>query len=254
MNENLNLNIKIEKAQPLDIVKLSQAFISLNDLVKEYVKQDIGADDTIIRLENVKEGSDIFELVVIGASLFPVADYINSINAFFDFFKNLKSINAKSVDEIKSNEFLSKANTKRIKDVLNIAQKDTNTSFSISFNNCSFSITADNVGSYTDGVKTIEKIKDFDNDVKSFYENVLIRMQMVKDSPKVVKDKAYCDEILKGYAVSCEVTDPEAKKEILNDPFNNYFLVDLHTHTIDGKIRLYRVIKLHSIIPKDKDE
>ncbi|KEA46551.1 hypothetical protein CR66_01550 [Campylobacter mucosalis] len=78
-------------------------------------------------------------------------------------------------------------------------------------------------------------------------------MKEVKDSERIVKDKAICDDIIPGKAVSTEIVDKDAKELINKNPFDNYYLVNLSVHKANGVVKLYRITALHSIIPKTKD-
>jgi hypothetical protein len=52
-------------------------------------------------------------------------------------------------------------------------------------------------------------------------------------------------------AIATVIEDKKAKKIILDDPYSNYFLVDLEVNRIGGEPKLYRVTKLHEVIPKE---
>ena len=87
--------------------------------------------------------------------------------------------------------------------------------------------------------------------VVKLFEKVLLKMYQIKDTDKIVKDSAYCDEIVKGKAIATIIENKKDKKAIKKDPFENLYLVDIETVRADGEVKLYRVTKLHNIVPNE---
>ncbi|MCT7549840.1 hypothetical protein N5U04_11160 [Aliarcobacter butzleri] len=96
-----------------------------------------------------------------------------------------------------------------------------------------------------------ESIKEEEN---RFFEKVLIKIYQMKDTDKRVQDSSYCDSIVKGKAIPTIIENIEDKKDILVNAFNSLFLVDIEVVKADDQIKLYRVLKLHNIVPLDIDE
>ncbi len=176
------------------------------------------------------------------------------INAYFEFFNNLKNIGKRSVDNIKEDKFLTKSSLDDAENIVNLAGQS-GVSVMINYNNYKdcIIINQENKAAYKHGIATARQIKDFDNMQRHEFKNVLVNMKEVKDSERIVKDKAVCDDVMPGKAVWTEIIDREAKELINKNPFDNYYLVDLSVHKMDGVIKLYRITALHSIIPKEKE-
>ena len=121
-------------------------------------------------------------------------------------------------------------------------------------NNNVFVINANDIPKIKENTSLVKKITTAEEleDDRNPFQKVLIKMHKATNTQKVVKDSSYCDSIIPGKAIATLIEDKEAKKDILQDPFNNYFLVDIEISKIDGEIKLYRVTKLHDIIPKEE--
>lgn len=254
MSENIQIKFRIEKDNPLDITTLATALLSFNNSIDEFVATQTGVSGARTTLQSVEKGSDIFNMVIFAASgVLAIGEFLPTINAYFEFFGNIKNMGKKSVDDIIQDPLLTPTSLQNLENVVKLADKD-RVSVEITspvFNHCIF-INQDNKEAYKQGIATARQIKDFENKEQKYFENVLIRMKEVKDSDRIVKDKAVCDDILPGRAVSAEIVDKEAKELINKNPFDNYYLVDLTVHKMSGAVKLYRITALHSIIPKGK--
>ena len=251
--EKINIKFTIQKDEPIDIKALADALLALNNSIDEYIYLTQGASGIKTTLKSVEKGSDIFNLLVCGSLMFN--ELLPSINAYFEFFNNIKNISKKSVDEIKNDKLLTKNTLENIEKIVNLAeQKDLNLSLVYNdYKDCVI-INQENKEFFKQGIDTAKKIKNYEDKELRHFENVLIKMKEVKESERIVRDKAICDDIVQGKAISAEIVDKEAKELINKNPFDNYYLVDLSVHKIDGFIKLYRITKLHNIIPKDKKE
>ncbi|QKF62944.1 hypothetical protein CMCT_0805 [Campylobacter mucosalis] len=250
--EQIPIKVTIERDQPLDIATFSKALLSLNNAVDEYVSLSSGTSGIKATLNGVEKGSDIIYILITGAVMFDTL--LPTINGYFEFFNNIKNIGKKSVDDIKEDRFLTSTALDDMENIINLANQS-GVSVTINYNNykdCMI-INQENKESYAKGVATARQIKDFESKEQRYFENVLIRMKEVKDSERIVKDKAICDDIIPGKAVSTEIVDKDAKELINKNPFDNYYLVNLSVHKANGVVKLYRITALHSIIPKTKD-
>lgn len=255
-DENLKIQkepirLTIKKDDPLDIITLSKALYSLNASIKEYLAKKESFTDLSISLDGVEKGSDVFNLVIVGVGMF--SSLIVGLNSYFDFFNNIKNIGKKSVDDIKNDEFLTKTALDDMENIVNLSE---NRDVIINYNNyesCVI-INQENKNSYLEGIKIARQIKGVEILEKKDFNKVLIKIQTIKDSDKVVQDRAICDEILPKKIMPTEIINKEAKELIKKSPFDNYFLVDLSVKKIDGNIKLYIVTKLHNIIPKEQKE
>lgn len=250
MTEEIKIQLRIEKNHPLSSKKLAEAILSMDSLLNDFCSKN-GSGETELKLENVEKGSDILNFFLFAANgVIPFAkETFEAVNACFDFVNNIKNIKNKSVDEIQNDKMLTKTSLNDIETLTKLAENGV----SVTINNYEKCIIVDEKTKplFEQGIATARKIKNFDAvEQKDFY-NVLIKMKEVKDSDRIVKDKAVCDEILPNKSVSAEIIDYEAKELINKNPFDNYYLVDLSVNRIDGVIKLYRIHTLHKIIPKE---
>lgn len=251
--ENVDIKLIIQKDEPIELKALSSAFLALESSIDEYAYITQGASEIKTTLKSVEKGSDVFSLVISGALMF--GELLACVNTYFEFFSNIKNIDKKSIEDIKNDPLLTKTSLDNIEKIINLAEQK-GTSITLNYNefkDCLI-INQENKNLYKQGIATARQIRNYEDKEQRHFQNVLIRMKEVKDSERIVKDKAICDDIVINKAISTEIVDKEAKELINKNPFDNYYLVDLSVHKIDGVVKLYRITALHSIIPKDRKE
>jgi len=255
--ENFKLDVRLRHNKPVDLIDMANSLISLNHIAISQIGQVHGIKDTKIMLDGVKEGCDIYQLSFIFSHLMPVVESVNTIASFTEHIKRYITLEKLPVEQIKKDDNLNTKDAQLIEEFVKPVLADVNSSISIELNGNNNNIVLninnneakkikENVGL----VKQLKKEKSQEEDkTPQYFKKVLIKLHSTTDTQKKVKDKAYCDDILKGKAVSTIFESIEDKKEVLNDPYNNYFLVDIDVQRIDGVPKLYRVIKVHDIIP-----
>lgn len=87
--ENVNIRFTIQKDNPIDIKTLSNALLALNNSIDEYIYITQGTSGIKTTLKSVEKGSDVFNLVVCGTLMF--GELLSNINAYFEFFNNIKN-------------------------------------------------------------------------------------------------------------------------------------------------------------------
>lgn len=220
--ENVNIRFATQKDNPIDIKTLSNALLALNNSIDEYICITQGTSGIKTTLKSVEKGSDVFNLVICGALMF--GELLPNINAYFEFFNNIKNIGKKSVDEIKDDKLLTKNDLENLESILLALTEQKDLSVSIIYNDykeCVI-INQENKDAYKQDIATAKQIKNYEDKEQKHFQNVLIRMKEVKDSERIVKDKAICDDIIPNKAISTEIVDKEAKELINKNPFNNY--------------------------------
>ena len=255
----VEFEIRLTHQRPVDLITMANSLISLNNLSKEHISKEHGIQDTKILLEGVREGSDIYKVIMdISSTALPIANSINTLKDVIEYFRSYLTLEKKSLDEIKQSSHYNEVNAKSIENLIAPIETDnSNSSMSFSIkgdNNNVFVINASDIPKIKENTSLVKKIttaEELEDDTNPF-QKVLIKMHKATNTQKVVKDSSYCDSIIPGKAIATLIEDKEAKKDILQDPFNNYFLVDIEISKIDGEIKLYRVTKLHDIIPKEE--
>lgn len=239
--EKIPVKLTINKDEPLELTALSRALLSLNDAINEYAAISCGTDGVKTTLQSVEKGSDIFYLVVTGAIMFD--QLLPTINAYFDFFNNVKNIGKRSVDDIKEDKFLTRTSLDNIENIINLAGQS-GVSVTINYNDykdCMI-INQENKDAYKQGIATARQIKAFENKeaVKKVFEKMSITLYQTTNTDKKVKFRAYCYE-LSDRAIPILIDDEKLKAEILENPYSYRFVCDLEIHKDEkGKISLYR--------------
>lgn len=249
-------NITHNHKTPINLVQMANSLISFDKIAKDYIKKEYGVKDSKILLKNVKEGSDIYQVMLdVGSALPAIVEPLKSINEVIEYIKSYLNIEKIPIEEIKNNKHYNTVNVQAVQNfVAPIQEEDASLSISVDGdNNNLFVIHTSDVERINQSAELVKKIVG-DEEHSDSFKKVLIKMHKATNTDKVVKDSAYCDDIVPNKAIATIFENPEEKKEVLKDPFNNYFLVDIEVSRINGEVKLYKVTKLHNIIPKDEDE
>lgn len=262
--EKVNFEIRLVHNEPVDLIQMANSLISLQNIVSSHIGKEFGIKDSKILLKGVKEGSDIYQLALdFGMGVLPFIDGVNTINETISHIKSYLNIDKKTFGEIKDNRHYNTVNSDNIKNfVAPVITNDNNSKIEIKIegnNNAPILIIntdeAKKIAENADYIKKIisnEQIEE--NSEKKLFEKVLIKMYKATDSVKQIKDSAYCDDIVKGKAIATLFENAEDKKEVLGNPFSNLFLVDIEIVKSNDEVKLYRVLKLHNIVPINFEE
>ncbi|WP_301353920.1 hypothetical protein [Aliarcobacter butzleri] len=262
--ENVNFEIRLIHSEPVDLIEMANSLISLQNIVSSHIGKEHGLKNSKILLKGVKEGSDIYQLALdFGMGVLPFIDGVNTVNETISHIKSYLNIDKKTVDEIKNNRHYNTVSSENIQSfVAPIINNDNNSKIEIKidgnvnapivvFNHSDAKKIFENADYIKRIVSNSESIKEEEN---KLFEKVLIKMYQMKDTNKKVQDSSYCDDIVKGKAIPTIIENLEDKKDILVNAFNSLFLVDIEVVKADNQIKLYRVLKLHNIVPLDIDE
>lgn len=259
--QDVRIDIRLRHDKPVDLIDMANSLISLNNMAIERISKEHGVKDTKIVLNGVKEGCDIYQLSFVFSHLLPVMESINTFASFTDYLKKFSSINEKTVKEIKEDEDISSKNAELVKSIVKPIENNNSSSLSIELHTGDnsdvhiYNISNTDASRIRDNAELVTKLKEEaaqeEKEDKHKFEKVLILLHSTINTEKKVKDKAYCDDILEGKSVATIFENPDEKKLVLDDPYNNYFLVDIDVRRMNGVPKLYTVTKLHNIIPID---
>lgn len=261
--EKVDFEIRLVHKEPIDLIEMANSLISLQNIVTSHLGKEHGYKDSKILLKGVKEGSDIYQLALdFGMGVLPFLDGVNTVVETLGHIKSYLNIEKKTIEEIRNDRHYNSINCENIKTLFApILNNDDNSKIEIKVDgNVNAPIIVINNGQakkITDNANYIKNIINGVQDTQSIeekklFEKVLIKMYSMKDTSKKVQDSSYCDEIIKGKSVATIIENIEDKKEILANAFNSLFLVDIEVVRADDQIKLYRVIKLHNIVPNEE--
>lgn len=248
--QELVISLKLEKQKYIELTQLTNAINSLNHSFSAYVHKDTGVKIGL-ELKDVRSGSDIFNfLVAIPSALIASSEFVDAITSYFTLFNSIKKIKEQSVSEIENNKDYSKENMKDFSNIVELSN-NANVTISNSFNQYQIYMPrGDN--DFRDGLQAISKIKGYDSKepIKTIYENMMIEFYQTTNTEKSIKHKAFCYE-LSDTAIPTIITDDTLKKEMLENPYNYRFLVDLEVYKDSEKvIKNYRAFNYRDKIAK----
>ena len=259
--ERVEFEIKLVHEKPVDLIQMANSLIALDNIAKSHISKEYGVKESRILLNGVKEGCDIYQLALdFGSGVLPMLEGISTVKDILSYIDSYKKIENKTVDEIRKDKHYNVIDAESINKLADpILSGNENTNIQITImgdNKAPITITQNDakaISNNADFIKEITSQKEEIIDDKKPFEKVLIKMYQMKDTKRQVQDKAYCDDILHGKPISTIIENEEEKKEMLPHAFTSLFLVDIETVKCDGEIKLYRVTKLHNIIPNDEN-
>ncbi len=253
--EKIDIDVKLTHEDPVDLVEMATALISMSRLASDRIGKQHGLADVKILLKGVDKGSDIYRLVFdFGAAVLPMVEGFNAVASFVEYLDRFRRLSSEPIEEISNDESINVRDATMVENIINPVIHNNNASMTIygGNNNINLNITMQDAIKMKENAELVKRLHGEcgEND-KVRYEKVLIEMYETKNTDRKVRDKAYCEEILPGRAIPTIFENNEDKRVVLDDPYNNYFLVDIEVNRIDGEPKLYRVQKLHSIVPKE---
>lgn len=256
--EKVKFEVKLVHDEPVDLIEMANSLIALNNISLSHIGREKGIKDTKILLQGVKQGCDIYQLVLdFGAGVLPIIDGISSVKDIFEYVNSYKKIDDKTIEQIRNDKYYNAVEASNIKSFV-APIKESNASIQVTVNGTNNApiliINNNEAKEITENAKFIENIlsnKEEDEIDKKTFSKVLIKMYSMKDTDKQVRDSSYCDDIIKGRAIPTIIENKEDKHEMLPHAFNSLFLVDIDIVKADGEIKLYRVTKLHNILPNE---
>lgn len=254
MNE-ARLTIKIEHSLPVELVDFTKGLTGLADEYRRFVKLQSGlaiTDDVKLYIKEIRSGSIITDLVALSASGLP---FIENTVSVLDFSKYLavafNFLTGKSAER----PAFTKQNLENINQLLEPIAKDNAAQF-----NCNTTINGD--VHLTINMSSLEakaaqhsadrEMKAMKDPVTGYHEMVVLYWYQARnDMAGGTGDKAIIESIQR-YPVKTICATPETKAAMIRDqgnPFTSAFLVDLNVETIDDKPVLYKVTKVHELLP-----
>lgn len=251
--QEIIITLKIEKEKPIQLQNLSNAILSLNESLNNFITQDKGMGNVELQLKNVEKGSDIFNFLVFINSLLPPNELINAISNYFNFFISLKTlITDKTTKEIQKIKYIDKKTLKNIENIINLHNSNTNALVLNNIDKQVINIDSITYPAYKENINTIANINGYreKKEIKIIFENMLIEFYQTTNTEKDLKHKAYCYN-LDNKPKDIIITDKILKAEMLQNPYNYKFLVDLEIYKDENEnITTYRAFNYQEKILK----
>ena len=247
------ITLKIEKEANINLNDLSAALYSLNHLIETYSVENLN-NKISLELYSVEKGSDIFNFII---NYTP--DLINALKAaidniknIFDIIKSIKEIDNTTLKETQENKNYTKQLLNDSKNIINIAKNAKVTI--INNNNCLFEITPQEYKKYIESYNTICNLKGYDNKttIKKVYNDMIIEFyQTTNTTNKNIKHKVICNDIT-NKAIPSIIQDENLNKEMLENPYNYMFLVDIEIYINNqNNIKAYRIFNYKEKLEKE---
>lgn len=247
-----DFKIRITHDEPLELKTMAVSLLSLQELINSYIGKEHGVTESKIYLEKVEVGSDIYSLIFeLPLEILPIVAPLKALKEVLEVITLFKDLKDKSLNETEANPHFTPKNANLLKDILAPVVINQNT-YNISHaGEVIFSVDSREARQITQNAQLIADVEQPEQCKE--YKDVILDFKEVKDSKRIVRDRAVCEAALKNRAVPTEVISADDKELINKNPFGNYYLVDLKSFSVEGEIKFYRVTAVHSAIPKTKE-
>lgn len=257
------LLIKITHSKPIEVKDFVATMNAIGNLFDDFCNENGDSSEAKkakLYVEKIEHGSiEIFLTEAVTALALPFIENVNLIMEFAGHIKNVIQYFTKGEG---NNPKLTPKELKNYKDVFAITAGDNKGKTEIGaiesgnkkniFNNCTFNYFESNTAQ--NQIERAEReLKDSEFSENIHERQLMTIFQMRGNMGTDTGNRAIVDNLsTKSFPVVFE-TDDLKRKILRNDenPTKKGFLVDVIIQTIGGKPAVYKIIKLHEIIPLD---
>lgn len=252
--ESVNIELCFKHNQDVELVEMANALIAIQNLTAHCIAKNEGIKGTKILLKGVREGSDIYSMVIeYGKDILQIADGMAAIAGAFAFIEYFGVLKDKKVESITEDQNLTPQMAQFARTIVApVEAENSSMTFVVNGNHNHIVIDSVKAKNIREGADIVDRLKGENKKEEEdniHYKNVLIEMHKTTNTDKPVKHHAYCDDIIKGKSITTYIENVEDRKAILSEPYTNYFLVDIEVNRVGDEVKLYRITRLHDVIP-----
>jgi hypothetical protein len=254
------LTIEIQNKRPVELLDLTESFLSLGDEYKRFVAAhpDLGvAQNVRLYIQEIRAGSIVADLVALVAVGAPMAlPYIENTKHIIEFAKYIKDAYSYFTGKEDKKPELLPAEYTNLSKIIEPIAKDNGSQINITATDggkvqITFNLNSTQANAAQNTIRReIEEFREPESRVH--FQVVMYWYRASRDPEKQVGDRAIIESISTN-PVKTIFEDEKTKAEmILSDPnpFLSAYIVDVFVDTIKGKPALYKIIKLHERIEK----
>jgi hypothetical protein len=254
------LTIEIQNRRPIELLDLTESFLSLGDEYKRFVAANpdmVGAQNVRLYIKEIRAGSVVADLVALVGVGVPVAlPYIENANNILDFAKYLKGAYGYFSGKEEEKPQLHPTEYTNLSKIIEPVAKDNGSQINITATdggtvNITFNLNSTEANAAQNNLR--REIEQFREPETKVHNQVLLYWYRAsRDTDKQVGDRAIIESISPNPVKTVFDEDKTKAEMILSDPnpFLSAYIVDVFVDTIRGKPALYKIIRLHDRIEK----
>lgn len=251
MTNETKLTIEIQNRQPVELLDLTNSFMSLADEYRRFVQVQgtvTCLDDVRLYIKEIRSGSIITDLVALSAAGLPFAEHAVTI---LDFSKYMKMAYAFLTGKSNDRPPMAKPNLINLMRFVDPVARDNASQMNIStIVNGDLNLVL-NIGALeANAAQNVvgRELKAMKEPSSGFQEQVVLYWYQARnDLAATTGDRAIIESIHVG-AVKTIFGLPELKAKMLLDPFSYAYLVDVFVETVGGRPALYKISAIHDKI------
>lgn len=252
--QDIRLHIHIEDTQPMELLDLTGALASLNNLYVSYLKRHPGQNvrsDAKLYIKEIKHGCVIIELVdTLAVAVLPFMENANTIIGFVEYCKAAIGYFLGKSDD---NPGLTVSDCRDFGNIVNPIAADNGAAINIgTYINGDVKVELTTNSMESNAVqnavrKEIERLSVLEQ--TDMHKNVLMTWQQASsDIRNNAKNRGVIDSIIPGRAMKVLFEDDDVKRKMLygeDNPLTSVYVVDVKVETSQNKPVAYRIVKLH---------
>lgn len=253
------LTIEIKNTKPIEITDFTESFEALGNQYYKFLAESPHFElskETKLYVKEIRSGSIITELSDLVPAVIPFVEYSNSVIEFTKYLKSAYNYFAGKSDE-KPKEFDLK-DCNNLNNVIKPIAKDngSNVVMTGDFNFESITVNMNFNSVEANAIQNgIQRYKDeMKEEISNIHSNVLFYWDSAKyDEKSKSIDKGFVDSI-DNNSLRVRFEDDRIKYEMLDmddNPFHFMFLVDLEVQTVQNIPKMYKILRLHEVLPKE---
>jgi hypothetical protein len=255
---DMKLVFKIDNEQPVELQDLAMSMLSMGDEYRRFANSyDVSTEEVRLYVKEIRAGSIITELMPMTPFALPLVSYAASVIDFTAHItKIIEFFAGKKTEPI---GFVEKNTLENVSAILEPVARDhasqlnlSNVTFNgeVTFN---LSVSSMEANAAQNGIR--RRLGEMKEPITGIHEQVVMYWAQAKNQEHSdgAGDRAKIESIYHG-SVRVKFADDEIKYLMLYKephPFKKGYLVDVAVEAVEDKPVLYRVLKLHEVMPLD---
>ena len=259
MDSQIRLVIEIKNRYPVELIDFATSMASIGGEYTKFIASGANAarpEDVKLFVKEVRTGSIITELVAIAPYAIPfiehadtIVEYAKHLKTFYDWFSGRSKERPTTID---------KTTLQNLSSIVEPVAKDSASQMNVGAVNIQgnlvmhFSLTSLEANAAQNGIR--RELEAMREPSTGLHEQVVMYWAQARNNPEgTAGDKVRIESIFRG-DVKVRFANDALKARMLYDepfPFMKAYIVDVTVETIEGRPALFKVLKLHDVLPRD---
>jgi hypothetical protein len=249
------LTIEIRNTQPIELSALVDMFIGLGNEYNKFVAEHESFEltkQTRLHVKEVREGSQIYELVDLVPLMIP---FVENVSSVIEFTKKLKSVYEFFKGITKEKPALDSTDIRNYTKIIEPIAKDNGSQVFFNATHQTISVNLQLNSLESNAIQNrlgieLASLKEPDHSTK---EKEIFYWHVAKGDVQSQTGDRGIIEAIAPKDLKVIFDKPELKDKMLNidqNPFHLAYVVDVKVETIEGRPAVYKIMNVHETFPK----